>query len=58
MSPWVCFSASGPQLTLASGPLDSGTLRKNRKQARIPAGTGPMYDLGVFAFLNLKNIQF
>lgn len=53
---WVSFSADGPQLTLASGSPDSGTWRKNSKQVWVPAGTGPTYDLGVFAFLNVKKI--
>lgn len=58
MSHWVCFSANGPRLTLASGPPDSDTLKKNSKQAWIPEGKEPMYDLGVFAFINLKIHNF
>lgn len=44
----------GPQLTRASGPPYSGTLRKDSKQAWVPGGMGPTYDLGVFAFFNKK----
>lgn len=47
-----------PPLTLASGAPKLRHLEKEEQTRQIPGGTGPVCDLGVFAFLNLENIQF